>query len=72
MPEACLTSGKSDVFTVIGSGPGPKLQPKARPGPRTVNTPDLHDVRHASGILDLVVWDFRLAAFMSVAYRCLF
>ena len=49
----------------LGSGPGPwprsrpkatsqapKLQPKAQPGPKPGN---LHDVRHASDILNLVV-----------------
>ena len=69
----------------LGPGPGPrpwtrrkakaqapKLQPKALPGPKPGNAPDLHDARHASDILDSFAFDFPFPGLMSVAYRCLF
>ena len=54
----------------LGPGPGPrprtrpkakaqapKLQHKARPGPKPGNAPDLHDSSHASGIHNLFALD---------------
>ena len=54
----------------MGPGPGPrprtrpkakaqapKLQPKARPGPKPGNAFDLHDSRHAAAIHELLALD---------------
>ena len=78
-------SKKATACGGLGPGPGPrprtrrkakaqapKLQPKARPGPKPGNAPDLHDARHASDILDSFAFDFPFPGLMTVAYPCLF
>ena len=50
----------------------PKLQRKARSGPKPGNTLDFHYAKHASDFLNLFASGFPFPGLVSVAYRCLF